>query len=168
MNCPTCRAALRSMMYEGVDIHTCDGCGGEFVGPEQLSQIIQTREARFGGGVEQALRTRRPSFGAPADTRALDCPGCGGKTRTINYGGDTGVSVDRCVECGGLWLDHDELELVQGLLERWADDATSTIRAHAQELEKARKLAAARVDKRFQGSRFSFVNALINRVLDAA
>ena len=86
----------------------------------------------------------------------------------LNYLGDTGVHLDRCPACHGLWLDHQELERVQVLVERWADDAPEQIRSIAGQLEEAREQAARETTGVFQASRFSLVNALINRILDAA
>ena len=36
----------------------------------------------------------------------LKCPKCGGTTDAINYGGDTGILIDRCTACQGVWLDE--------------------------------------------------------------
>lgn len=82
----------------------------------------------------------------------------------INYGVDSGIVVDRCTECQGLWLDNEELEKVQALMERWQDEAPAKIRAVADELASGRKRSEAGV----QVSRFAFVNALIDRIARAA
>ncbi len=53
-------------------------------------------------------------------------------------------------------------------MEKWADDAQPQIKAIAGELEMARRKAANTGSDAFSGSRFSFINAIINRLLDAA
>ncbi len=53
-------------------------------------------------------------------------------------------------------------------MERWADEAKPRIKALAGKLETARRDAADNATGSFSGSRFAFVNALINRLLDAA
>ena len=88
--------------------------------------------------------------------------------RVVNYGGDSGVFVDRCERCQGIWLDQQELEKIQLLTEQWADEAPQQLRALSSELETARQAAAAQTNSAFSGSRFAFVNAVINRLLDAA
>jgi Zn-finger nucleic acid-binding protein len=170
MQCPQCNQTLNDIEYEGVIIRTCNGCGGEFIGAIELSHIVRTRQERFPETVAEALVDHQPSFGIPAEQnrRTLHCPDCGNQMSVINYCGDSGVFIDRCCRCGALWLDRDELEQVQLLTERWADEAPEQIRALAGELEMARKQAAQRCDRAFTGSRFAFVNALINRFLDAA
>lgn len=169
MNCPSCKHSLRPISYEHVDIHTCDHCGGEFVGPEQLAHVVRTRLARFPHELLAALSSRTPIFGTPSDEcRTLSCPGCGGQTRTINYSGDTAVFVDRCEDCGGIWLDASELEKVQALTERWMDEAPERLRLVAADVARAQASAAAASAAQFRASRFAFVNAVVNRVLDAA
>ena len=62
----------------------------------------------------------------------------------INYAGDSGVVVDRCPSCTGLWLEHSELEKVQILLEKWEDAAPAQLRSAAIKLSRARAEAASR------------------------
>jgi Zn-finger nucleic acid-binding protein len=170
MQCPQCAATLEAAEYEGVPIHTCNTCGGEFVGGEEFRRIVDNRKERFDAAMKDELAESKPSFGAVSTQpkRALPCPACGQAMKVANYAGDSGIFVDRCDVCSGLWLDHEELEKVQIVMERWADEAGDQIQAIAGELETARRKAADSTTGSFSGSRFAFVNALINRLLDAA
>lgn len=170
MHCPECKTLMQAVTYEGVEIHTCDACGGEFVTEAEMGCIVRAREARFGSHLKQLLEDHKPMFGIPsAETdRHLTCPVCDGAMHLINYGTDTGVCADRCEKCGGIWLDQDELEKVQILMETWQDRAPGQLRSIATELEKARRHAAEATNHAYAGSRFSFINALINHFLDAA
>ncbi len=170
MQCPQCGASLQATVYEGVPVHTCDTCGGEFVGGEEFARIVEHRQEQFSDELRAELDERRPSFGelSTQPDRSLGCPACGQEMAVANYAGDSGIFVDRCTVCGGLWLDQEELEKVQIVMERWADEAKPRIRAIAGELEMARRKAAGSTSSAFSGSRFAFVNALINRLLDAA
>jgi Zn-finger nucleic acid-binding protein len=170
MHCPQCSSSLAPTVYEGVPIHTCEACGGEFIGGEELARIVQTRQVQLGEHLKIEMAAHRPHFGG-ADTephRELLCPACEGSMGLVNYGGDSGVFIDRCGVCGGVWLDHDELEKVQVVMERWADDAPAQLRAITGELERARLAAARSTSNSFSGSRFAFINAIVNRFLDAA
>lgn len=171
MNCPTCRQRLAETTYEGVKIHACGACGGEFLGPAEIAHVVKVREETFPASLHDALAAHEPTFGLSPDesTRGLACPGCRTPMHLVNYCGDTGVHVDRCPSSSGVWLDHGELEKIQVLMERWRDEAPERIRALSETLEAARRDAAARTESGgFSGSRFAFVNALINRFLDAA
>jgi Zn-finger nucleic acid-binding protein len=170
MQCPTCSAKLRAVSYEDQRIHTCDACGGEFLGPDELRHIVATTHERFGAEWQRLVAGRTPRFGVPAEEleRSLECPACASAMTPINYAGDTAVYVDRCGGCGGVWLDHDELEKIQVIVEQASAAAPTKVRSLAMRLEDARASAAERSGGAFAGSRFSFVNAIINRLLDAA
>jgi len=170
MQCPQCGVDLKLMEYESALIHSCEGCGGEFLGPAELTHIVKTRERLFPVQLQELLADRKPEFGVPAEEthRELSCPKCKNPMQVMNYCGDSGVFIDRCSQCNGLWLDHEELEKIQTLLERWKDHAPEQIKALAGDLEQARRATAEKTSSVFVGSRFAFVNALINRFLDAA
>lgn len=170
MHCPGCGEAMGPREYEGVRIHTCDACGGELLDQNAVRTIIATRDIRFSAELRSALAERTPLFGEVADVNNLprSCPHCTRSMLPINYGGDTGIAVDRCTGCGLLFLDRTELEKIQILCERFDDEADERLATLALELEQARREAAEDTSRAFAGSRFAFVNALINRVLDAA
>ena len=170
MQCPLCDHSLREIEYEGAGIRRCESCGGEFIGPEVMTHIINTREATIDPGIHAHVTDWEPVHGVPDDERQREllCPGCRGVMRLINYANDSGVFVDRCDECGGLWLDQLELEKVQALLDRWAAEAPQQIAALSHQLEEARRAAHEASRFNFRSSRFSFVNAVLSRLLDAA
>lgn len=170
MKCPVCESQLKPVDYEGVEIDVCETCGGEFLDADELGHIVRVREQVFSDDVREVLSLREPIFGVPVEERrrSLCCPKCHTDMRTINYSTDSGVYVDRCEGCGGFWLDADELEHVQILSEHWVDEAPEVARKMAGQLEQARLDAASKTSGVFSGSRFAFVNALINRILDAA
>lgn len=49
----------------------------------------------------------------------LTCPKCGGTMREVKRGG---ISVDRCGECGGVFLDAGEMESIAAGERRYYDD----------------------------------------------
>ncbi len=170
MQCPQCTSTLQPVAYEGVHIHTCNSCGGEFIAGGKLATIVRTRQEQFSPQLKDALAQHEPVFGVPdsqAD-RVLCCPACGESMAVLNYSVDSGIFVDRCAGCDGLWLDHEELEKIQALMENWSDEAPQQLQAISSQLEAARRKAAQQYNRTFAGSRFAFVNALINRLLDAA
>jgi len=57
----------------------------------------------------------------------LRCPKCAGSLAGYTF---HGFALDRCVECGGVWMDRDELEGVirkvsRGPLGEWIDTLTA-------------------------------------------
>jgi Zn-finger nucleic acid-binding protein len=170
MDCPSCRGAMTPIDYEGVPIRTCPACGGEFVGAGEIAHIVRVREERFGPDITDDISALKPTFGPVPGSLAkvLGCPACGDEMTPMNYASDSGICVDSCRSCGGMWLDSKELEKVQALMERWDDAAATRMAQISGEVRAARASAALASGGSFEGSRFAFVNALINRVLDAA
>lgn len=170
MHCPIDGNPLTPMQYEGVTVHTCTSCGGELVPGDQLAHIVRVREQRFDEQARAVLASFKPLPGIPNDDadRALHCPACENTMQVVNYSNDSGVIIDRCPACASVWLDRDELEHLQILMEMWHDRAPTGVREIAAELEMARMQAADASDAPFKASRFAFVNAIINRLLDAA
>jgi len=166
MRCPHCDATLRPLDYEGVHLETCDSCHGEWLDAEELKHVIEAREQRFSKEERQVIANTTSITGVDcriAD-RDLHCPKCDGKTDAINYGGDTGIIIDKCTECGGIWLDKGELEKIQMLVEAWEQKLPEDVRQHQKKV----RLDAQQVDAGddFGHARYGFVNAAINGVLD--
>lgn len=95
---------------------------------------------RFGETMRLLERAREDIFFAERDRELLDklrerlrrvesaakelrCPKCGGEWESFTY---EGFFLDRCRDCGGIWLDRGELEgvihkLSRGPLGAWLD-----------------------------------------------
>jgi len=168
MRCPIDQTELTPLEYEGCLVHTCRTCGGELMGGDSLTHIVNVRDETFSKAHIDTAGTAPARSGPVAVDHDLSCPFCEQPMQTLNYAGDSDVIIDRCTSCSAVWLDRDELEHAQVLLERWQDEAPEQMRAIAGELERARREAQSRSGEAFQGSRFAFMNAVINRLLDAA
>ena len=166
MQCPVCDSPLRTVDYEGIKIDTCDGCQGEWLDAGELRPILKAREVRFDEQQRRAIAAAAKVTGVKLDkaNRKLTCPKCGRRTDAVNYGGDTGIVIDKCSECGGIWLDHGELEKIQMVVEGWEDNLPEHLAKHSPHLRRI----AADVDAGddIHVSRFGFVNSIINGVLD--
>jgi Zn-finger nucleic acid-binding protein len=170
MNCPVCHIPLRPIHYEGVDLENCDRCGGEWLDAGELGKINKIREMRFSPEERRAVvaaASITPVILRDVD-RDLHCPKCGGTSDPLNYGGDSGIIIDRCVSCHGLWLDGDELEKIQMLVEGWDDALPDDLDRYSAMLHDV----AVQADRHDDAapSRIPFakglINALVNRVLD--
>ena len=166
MKCPNCGGRLRAIEYEGIHLETCDSCQGEWLDAEELKQVVKARQVRFDEQERRAIAESTTIQGVKLDQvdRDLTCPKCGGQTDAINYGGDTGIIIDRCTQCRGIWLDAKELERIQMLVEGGDDGLQDDLAKYAPGLRKI----AADVDRRddVRVSRLGFMNAVINGILD--
>lgn len=73
------------------------------------------------------LRARLRKVEKPA--KELHCPKCAGALESYTF---EGFLLDRCHECGGVWMDHGELEAVvrkisRGPLGAWIDKLTTKV-----------------------------------------
>lgn len=78
-----------------------------------------------------AQRAREQATQGDAERRShyMKCPKDGYDLTSTDY---QGVTVDTCAHCGGLWLDHGELDQLmarggQGVLRRIVDDVRSAL-----------------------------------------
>jgi len=58
---------------------------------------------------KQRLEREKQAAAAERKSHYLKCPKCGADLETIDQ---HGVSIDRCPECAGIWLDAGELDEV--------------------------------------------------------
>lgn len=170
MNCPNCKASLRTIRYEGIGIETCNSCNGHWLDSDELGKIVKIREAKFDEQERRAIVESTSITGVALDDvdRDLPCPKCGGTTDAVNYGGDSGIVIDRCTGCRGFWLDHGELEKIQMLAESWDDALPEDLAKYSEKLHDV----AVRMDREddVNPSRIPivgrFINSLINGILD--
>jgi Zn-finger nucleic acid-binding protein len=115
--CPRCRlthrdAALRSVAVADAEgdlvVDTCDRCRGLWLDVPELRALakpLATFVAEMPGGTPRRLG------GIDA------CPACGAETEEFRYGV---VWLDRCLACGGVWLDGYEHEGLASIVARRA------------------------------------------------
>ena len=170
MLCPTCDSTLSTVIYEGIEIATCDVCGGCWLDADELGRIVRLREQRFTAEQRMAIDTTAQIHGIPVEDieRHIICPGCRASTGPINYGGDTGIIINRCGQCHGIWLDVGELEHIQMLVEAWKDGLPDDLRTYgpvldrvADELEASNQVTVSTLPLVA-----GFINAAVNGVLD--
>jgi Zn-dependent protease with chaperone function/Zn-finger nucleic acid-binding protein len=124
--CPRCAENLAETDYEGVTVLACRACGGKLVREEDMDRILIRQEMGF----DDALRGKAADFRerfvrnplqkmkmGDKDGPVRRCPSCGYRlvSRPFNY--QYFVPVDRCLDCGRIWFDADELEVLQILVE---------------------------------------------------
>ena len=166
MQCPQCDTRLETIEYEGIKVETCPGCEGEWLDDGELKHVVKTREVLFSEEERRAIASTTKITGVKVEDvdRDLRCPNCGGQTDAINYGGDTGIIIDRCTGCRGIWLDRSELEKIQKLVEGWDDGLEDDLKQYGPRLREVAAVLDRQDDVKV--SRFGFVNSIMNGVLD--
>jgi Zn-dependent protease with chaperone function/Zn-finger nucleic acid-binding protein len=127
--CPRCRQALNDTFYEGVPIQVCGRCGGKLVDAAHVGRILWRRETDFSSELlAKAARFRKEFLSNPVKVHRsrqktagnLSCPSCGYRLAARPYSYQYFIPVDRCLACGQVWFDADELEVLQILVEKRA------------------------------------------------
>jgi Zn-dependent protease with chaperone function/Zn-finger nucleic acid-binding protein len=127
--CPRCRVPLAETFYEGVGLRVCGRCGGKLVDPASVDKIVARREVAFSEALkEKARRFREAAIRNPLRRQKIEsdlaagvpCPHCGFRLAARPYNYQYFVPVDKCLSCGRIWFDADELEVLQILIEERA------------------------------------------------
>lgn len=109
MDCPACANPLHQVRIEDAHYHCCRTCHGIWTDAGLLPAIIRH------AAPSNALRKR-----AQSPTRTRRCPACHGKMEQSIYSFDSGIVIDACPRCNGIWLDAHEAEQIAAYL--GADD----------------------------------------------
>ncbi len=110
--CPKCRAALRLLRLGKVLVDFCFHCGGMWLDKGEL-------ESAAGGhvplGEKERMRER-----VQRTSRA--CPACSMWLYSRELASNSGVMIDECAVCGGVWLDKGELSAAETYLKAKRSD----------------------------------------------
>ncbi len=122
MRCPEDKSELHPTDYKGVSIEECPKCLGRWFDRDELREAKDRtdddlRWLDFDPFAEEADRFAVPSKGkrCPKDSTGMEA---------LTYE-RSGVVIDRCPRCRGLWLNHGEFEKIVQYLERIVSSETS-------------------------------------------
>jgi Zn-finger nucleic acid-binding protein len=137
VDCPRCEAALRPGRIEGVQIDECAACKGIWFERDELRQAKDAGDPDL-GWMDFQIWKDEDQFEVSQGT--LSCPTCDRPMAAVKYG-DTGVEVDYCTQCQGVWLDGSEFEGIVDALQ--GESAAKDVSDHARaSLNEARELVA--------------------------
>jgi Zn-finger nucleic acid-binding protein len=106
--CPVCHLPLQSALIEEETVCYCDTCRGFLAPIDAFGRIVGKRRSRHG---QHEQRTN--PFDPAELRRALLCPDCGGRMDAHPYSGGGNAVVDTCEACALIWLDADELAVIE-------------------------------------------------------
>ncbi len=122
MECPKCHVDLKASKLFDVRIDTCPQCGGSWFDRNEL------RKARNQADSDLAwmdFNLWKETDGFHVTRESVLCPTCGEKMASVGYA-DTGVQIDYCRDCGGIWLDSGEFTRIINSLEHDIDSMTAS------------------------------------------
>lgn len=119
--CPKCGMELLEFSYRSIRIDQCCGCEGIWLDPGELETIERLpKENLFSMEFEANwVRATKDQLEAPPEEMEerklktyMRCPRCASPLKEDK---DHGFPVDRCTQCGGVWLDPGEIDQLAGM-----------------------------------------------------
>lgn len=115
--CPRCAVTLTATELQGVPVARCPQCRGLWFEAPALAAARDAADPDL-GWLDVELWSDAEQFRhAPRSGR---CPNGDGTLHALAYG-QTGVTVDYCDACFGVWLDEAEFERIVSALEHEVD-----------------------------------------------
>ena len=108
MKCPKCEETTLTRVRVGeLEVDHCNECGGLWLDRDELPRLLEADKG--------ALRDlRRGRDRTEANTRRGSCPHCGTELLRVVSASQRSVTLDKCADCGGVWLDGGELNTLLG------------------------------------------------------
>jgi Zn-finger nucleic acid-binding protein len=123
MKCPRDGATLTNEKYEGVVVDRCPSCGGIWLDSGELRTIQETIENDYSTTLNKIdLVARAHELARQQKRPEIDCPKCGGHLNPREYSYCSQILIDRCEQCGGVWLDSGELQALEQFFETAAEE----------------------------------------------
>lgn len=108
MQCPSCRSELETRSTNGIEIDECPSCRGIWFDADELRQTKDQADPDL-RWMDFELWKHEDEF--HVSEKKMKCPKCSIALAAIDYG-KTGVEVDFCIQCRGVWLDAGEFEKI--------------------------------------------------------
>ncbi len=112
MNCPQCNGKLKNHIKRGKLYHRCSQCVGFWF---DKGELVQLKKEKNWFNIDYR---HKDSIASISKGFAV-CPRDGVKLQAIEYEQNTGIKVDVCPECEGLWLDAGEVVAIHEAEETW-------------------------------------------------
>ena len=110
MNCPVCGETLHRVAYRNLVLDQCSGCQGVWYDANELGAFLEHYLADHPDLPPATLTVRQqPGAFAPGSEKDRACPRCNFPMEKYNYGYDSGIILDRCHACTGVWVDANEV-----------------------------------------------------------
>lgn len=155
---------LNAVEYDGVQIEVCPDCKGEWLHAGELIKIAEHHEEKFTPEEIASLdAVNKETFTtSECEHDELHCPNCETVEMThFNYCDTSGIILDKCPKCGGIWTDRGELEKVEEVVDGWKACLEQDTEKYGSILDKIDVKEQKDLSQSVSISRFGFVNAIL-------
>lgn len=129
LECPRCKSEMREAWYKNAFIDNCNKCKGTFFDQGEMFAVL--------GATADPSYWDRPETGGRVRPGKILCPRCSAEMLLQDVAkDDLKVEIDRCPNCGGIWLDSGESEKIMSIGARMIDVVNAERRAALADLAK--------------------------------
>lgn len=166
MKCPRCGSILTSVVYDDETVEVCPSCKGEWLQAGELQKLVEHHHEIFTAEEFASVdAVSKEIFTAEKDDHdELNRPCCENvQMEHFNYGDTSGIILHKCPDCGGIWMDKDQLQKVEEVVDGWKRDLNEDAAKYGPVLQKVEAEEQKDLDKSVSISRFGFVNSVLRR-----
>ncbi|HZL12897.1 MAG TPA: zf-TFIIB domain-containing protein [Verrucomicrobiae bacterium] len=166
MKCPRCNSVLNPVEYDSQKVEVCPSCKGEWLFADELQKIVEHHDEVFTPEEIASLdAVNKEIFTAEKnDKDELNCPACGDvRMEHFNYGDTSGIILHKCAECGGIWMDKNQLQKIEELVDGWKADLGKDLAKYGSVVDKIEVEEQKELDRDVSISRFGFINKVLRR-----
>jgi Zn-finger nucleic acid-binding protein len=169
MKCPRCSAVLQPTEYDGQTVEVCPSCKGEWLSAGELQKLVEHHDEVFTEKEIASLKAvdKEILTAEKDDHDELNCPVCNDvQMEHFNYGDTSGIILHKCTGCSGIWMDKDQLEQVEEVVDGWKADLNKDVAQYGPVVDKIEVEEQKELDKEVSISRFGFVNSVLRRLCE--
>lgn len=108
--CPDCEIPLRQHTFDAVGaVDVCPACCGVWLDHRELANVVRRTDEELRPLMDAVSRPSVAPQGRLTPGAEYLCPVCSAVLEERQYGYNSGIRIDVCEECGGVWLGADEL-----------------------------------------------------------
>ena len=110
MNCPVCMTVelTAADLDERLPAHACSQCGGAWLSSAEYWRWLEAH-----GPVLPEKRYDGPPIRADDNPQIKICPECSRLMLRYTVGHGTGIGLDQCGTCNGIWFDRGEWDVLK-------------------------------------------------------
>ena len=113
MNCPRTGKELKPVLVDGIEIDLSMGCGGVWFDQFELNKFDEVHESAGEILIEHINAYHKPLNDLEVRLKCPKDPDVVMMRRF--YSGKLQIEIDECPQCGGIWLDSEELSGIRKL-----------------------------------------------------
>ena len=121
MKCPKDESVLKAQVYEAdITVDVCPTCQGMWLDQGELEKIQDVRENDYSKELKCIPNTIANAY-EMARQKSLpekSCAKCNRQMASREYGYCSQIIIDVCPACNGIWLDKDEIEVLEVFFEQ--------------------------------------------------